>query len=174
MSHEDNLVLDALRERRSVRKFTEEPVSQEALRAILEAGRWAPSGLNNQPWRFLAIGPDDPRLQKLAGCTKYNKIVLAAKMLIAVFLDKDAMYSPLKDHQTAGACIQNMLLATHALGLGAVWLGEIVNQADQVLDVLDLEPAGYEFMALLAVGHPAHPGASSRKPLEELLIEELP
>lgn len=171
MAHSDNPVLLALAERRSVRKYTGDPVTREELLAILEAGRWAPSGLNNQPWRFLVVNAGDERVAKLAGCTKYAAVVENAASLIGVFLDKDAMYSELKDHQTAGACIQNMLLAAHALGLGAVWLGEIVNQAPQVLEALELDSAAVEFMALLAVGRPAHPGASSRKPLEDLLLE---
>ncbi|MBU1001783.1 MAG: nitroreductase [Proteobacteria bacterium] len=171
MPHTNNPLLRCILERRSVRKYTDEPVSREALLAILEAGRWAPSGLNNQPWRFLVVSRGDERTLALAGCTKYGTIVRAAGALIAVFLDREAMYSEVKDHQTAGACIQNMLLAAHALGLGTVWLGEIVNQAPQVLDCLDLDPAAYEFMALIAVGHPAHPGASSRKPLPELMLE---
>jgi len=171
MTKTDHALLAAMAERRSVRKYTDEPVPREAVAAILEAGRWAPSGLNNQPWRFLALMRGDKRVEALAGCTKYATIVRAAGALIAVFLDKDAMYNEMKDHQTAGAAIQNMLLAVHAQGLGAVWLGEIVNQSPQVLEALNLDPAAYEFMALIAMGYPAHPGASSRKPLSELMLE---
>lgn len=169
----DNPVLAALRERRSVRKYTDAPVTRDEVAAILDAGRWAPSGLNNQPWRFLAVMPGDPRVESLAGCTKYGAIVRSAKALVAVFLDRRVMYHEMKDHQGAGACLQNMLLAAHSLGLGGVWLGEIVNQADQVLGVLGLDRADYALMAVLAFGRPAHPGASSRKPLEELLLEPL-
>lgn len=172
MSKMENSLLQGILERRSVRKYSDEPVSREAVLDILDAGRWAPSGLNNQPWRFLALNRGDERVQALAGCTRYGPIVRTGGALIALFLDKDAMYSELKDHQTAGACIQNMLLAAHALGLGAVWLGEIVNQAPQVLECLGLDPAAYEFMALIVIGHPAHAGASSRKPLSELMLEE--
>jgi nitroreductase len=100
-------------------------------------------------------------------------VVRQAKALVAVFLDRERMYHQMKDHQAAGACIQNMLLAVHALGLGAVWLGEIVNQSDQVLQALELSPDTVEFMALLAVGHPAAPGQSSRRPLDEFLLEAL-
>lgn len=172
MRDHDNPVLAAILGRRSIRRFTAEPVSTQAMRTILDAGRWAPSGLNNQPWRFLVVWPDDPRRQALEGCTKYAHIVRGAGALVAVFLDREAMYSELKDHQTAGACIQNMLLAAHALGLGGVWLGEIVNQAPEVLQVLGLDAGTYAFMALLALGHPDQKGSSSRRPLAELLVEE--
>lgn len=173
MNHADNPVFKALFERRSIRKYTDEPVSDEALTAILEAGQWAPSGLNNQPWRFLVIKSDDPRHDKLAECTKYAHIVRASSACIAVLLEKEAMYSEMKDHQGAGACIQNMLLATHALGLGAVWLGQIVNDQDASLGALGLSPDTYELQAVLALGHPAQKGSSNRKPLSELMLEAL-
>lgn len=172
--NKDNLILEAMLSRRSIRKFTGEPVSRADILTILEAGRWAPSGLNNQPWRFLVIRSEDQpeSKQALAGCTKYAHVVNACDCLILVFLDKKAMYSEMKDHQGAGACIQNMLLAVHALGLGAVWLGEIINQSAQVLDALALSADEYEFQAALAVGHPDQKGSSNRKPLDELLIKE--
>ncbi|TIH19288.1 nitroreductase family protein [Marinifilum sp. JC120] len=167
-----NSVLEALYERRSIRKFTDEPVSRDDLTAILEAGRWAPSGLNNQPYRFLVIHEDDARVAPLAECTKYGHIVKAAKVLICIFLDKQAVYSEMKDHQGAGACIQNMMLAAHSLGLGTVWLGEIINQQDQALEALN-QPAGkYELQVVLALGHPDQKGNSKRNELSEYMLED--
>ncbi len=173
-------IFQALLERRSVRKFTDQPVDVEDLRRILEAGRWAPSGKNNQPWRFLVVRAEDSRQTALAGLTKYGHIVRDAQALIVVFLHKQAMYHEGKDHQAAGACIQNMLLAIHGLGLGGVWLGEIISQEDQVMEALQLGTEEYRLMAVIALGHPAQPssrldgtGGSSRRPLEELLLEAL-
>lgn len=173
MNEHGKAVLKAMRDRRSIRKFTDQPVEREHLEAMLEAGRWAPSGLNNQPWRFLVIRPEDPRAEKLAGCTKYAHIVRQARALVCVLLEKEIMYSPMKDHQGAGACIQNMLLAAHATGLGAVWLGQIVNDQAAALNALGLDETTYELQAVLAVGHPAQDGSSKRKPINELLLEEL-
>lgn len=173
MDPSDNPVLQAIRERRSIRKFTTAPVDKQTLTAILEAGQWAPSGMNNQPWRFLVVTRDDPRMEKLAGCTKYAHIVRASAACICVFLDKDAMYSEMKDHQGAGACIQNMLLAIHTLGLGAVWLGQIVNDQPAALSALGLSEAELELEAVLALGHPDQKGSSQRKPLSELMLEDL-
>ena len=173
MNYEDNPIIRALHERRSIRKYTDEPVSSEALAAILDAGRWAPSGLNNQPWRFLAVKRDDPRHEKLAECTKYAHIVRKSAACIAVMLEREAMYSEMKDHQGAGACIQNMLLAVHALGLGAVWLGQIVNDQEASLGALGLDPKLYELQAVIALGHPDQRGSSDRKPLSDLMLEEL-
>lgn len=171
-----NPVLEALRQRRSVRKYGTEPVTPDQVRAVLEAGRWAPSGLNNQPWRFLVVMAKDPRQEKLAGCTKYSHIVNQAGCLIAVFLAREAMYHEAKDHQGAGACLQNMLLAVHALGLGAVWLGEIINQEAQVLGVLGLKSEDYVLEAVIALGSLPEPVTKQgdRKPLQDLLLEPLP
>lgn len=172
MDSENNPVLQAIRQRRSIRKYTGDAVPREAVLAMLEAGRWAPSGKNNQPHRFLVIGKDDPRKQLLAEQTSYSRIVLACDVCIAVFLEREKIYSEMKDHQSAGACVQNMLLAAHALGLGAVWLGQIVNQSEQVLAALNLDPARLSFMALLAIGVPADQGHSTRMDLEHFLLEE--
>lgn len=173
MPHDDNPVFKALFERRSIRKFTTEPVSREDLTAILEAGRWAPSGLNNQPWRFLVINKDDPRLEQLADCTKYAHIVRASAACICIVLDKSVMYSEMKDHQGAGACVQNMLLAIHTLGLGGVWLGQIVNDQAASLGALGLKEEQYELQAVIALGHPDQKGSSDRKELSELMLEAL-
>lgn len=173
MNHTDNPLFKAIFERRSIRKYTDEPVSKDDITAILEAGQWAPSGLNNQPWRFMIINKDDDRHDKLAECTKYSHIVRASQVCIVVLLEKESMYSEMKDHQSVGACIQNMLLAIHALGLGAVWLGQIVNDQTASLGALGLNEDEYELQAVLALGHPDQKGSSNRKPLSELLLEEL-
>ncbi len=167
-------LLDALYNRRSIRKFTREWVSGEDVRKILDCGRWAPSGLNNQPWRFLALSRDDSRKKGLEECTKYGHVIAGADKLIAVFVSREDMYSPVKDHQGAGACIQNMLLAAHGLGLGAVWLGEILNQEEKVHNVLGTDPQEMALMAVIALGYPAEKGSSTRKDLEEFLLEECP
>jgi nitroreductase len=167
-------LFEAIHGRRSIRRFTGEPVGREALTLILAAGSWAPSGLNNQPWRFLVVGRDDPRKEALAGLTKYGHIVRGAAALIVVTLSREEMYHPMKDYQGAGACIQNMLLAIHGMGLGGVWLGEIVNRSPEVLAALGLDPAALELMAVIALGRPDQKGSSSRKPMNELLLGELP
>lgn len=166
-------VLKAIRERRSIRRYTGELVTTEELAAILEAGRFAPSGLNNQPWRFLVVRHGEAEQAALARHTKYAHIVREARALVCVFLDLDAVYNRTKDVQGVGACCQNMLLAAHALGLGGVWLGEIINQEPEVTKALGLSHAKLELMAVLAFGRPDQKGASERKPLEQLLLKPL-
>lgn len=168
----NQLIQDAIRNRRSIRDFTGDPVSLENLHAIVDAGVWAPSGLNNQPWRFILVR--DPGVRKeLSQYTSYSHIILGAPALIVVFLDTDAMYNEVKDHQAAGACIQNMLLATEELGLGAVWLGQILQNKDKVNALFSLDDR-YDLMAVLAIGHPQHRNQKSqRKPIAEFILQEI-
>ena len=164
-------ILEAIRRRRSIREYTAEEVGREELLQIVEAGLWAPSGLNNQPWRFVIIRDAAVRGQ-LAEQTRYGHIVTAAKALIAVYLDEEVMYDPVKDHQSAGACIQNMLLATEALGLGAVWLGQILKNKGEVNRILGLDDH-LDLMAVVAIGHPLHRNQrSQRKRLPEVILKE--
>ncbi len=161
---------DAIRQRRSIRKFTAQSVPDELVDHVLDAARWAPSGLNNQPWRF-AVVRDASLKEEMSRLTKYGAIVTSADVLIAVFFDHMSGYDRTKDLQAIGACIQNMLLAVHDLGLGGVWLGEILKSSSEVKALLGA-PEPYEFMALVAFGYPdgKPPRAPLRKRLSELVF----
>jgi len=165
-------LLEGLLTRRSVRTFTPEPVSRGQVLEILRAGSWAPSGLNNQPWRF-AIVFDAAVRGRLAQLTRYGRVIEAAPVCLPVFMDREVGYHEVKDHQSIGACIENLLLAAHAQGLGAVWLGEILKSAAEVREVLGL-PANLELMAVVAVGYPKGAvKAPARRKLSELIVKEL-
>jgi nitroreductase len=166
-------LIEGILSRRSVRSYRDEPVSEEDQRQILLAGSQAPSGLNNQPWRFVTVRGKALK-DELSALTRYRRIVASAPLLIAVFLDRDSVYHEMKDHQGIGACIQNMLLAAHGLGLGAVWLGEILKNAGEVRSLLGV-PERYDLMAVIAVGHPADTKGdrTPRLPLDQLLLKEL-
>lgn len=172
MTDTGQAVLDAIRERRSIRQFLDAPLAEDDLRTILEAARWAPSGLNNQPWRF-AVVRDAAVREKVARQTRYGEIIRSAPVIIAVFLDLQESYDRTKDCQAVGACLQNMWLALHALGLGGVWIGEILKNREQVREILEL-PAHLELMAVMAVGHPRHRRQQSeRRPMGELVVKEI-
>jgi nitroreductase len=165
-------LLEGIYTRRSTREFVEQPVEREQLLEIIRAGTWAPSGLNNQPWRFVIVHKADVK-KELGKQTKYGYVIERAPVCIAVFVDRKVMYNDVKDHQAMGACIQNMLLAAHSLGLGAVWLGEILKNAEGVRTLLGL-PKDMELMAVVALGHPtAQKHSSSRKAVPEVLLKEL-
>lgn len=162
-------ILDLIQGRRSVRRFQDKVVARVLIEKILEAGRWAPSGLNNQPWRFAVITSDNLR-KEISGLTHYSGIVIAAPVLIAVFMDNSVSYNRVKDIQAVGACLQNMLLEVHSLGLGAVWLGEILKSGDKISRRLGLQES-MELMAVLAIGHPdERPKMTKRKALRELVV----
>lgn len=167
----DSPVLEAIYRRRSIREFTAESVEIKHLHEIIRAGSWAPSGLNNQPWRFVIIR-DQKIKNDLAAQTSYSHIVKNAAALIAVYLDTKSMYNDVKDHQAVGACIQNMLLTIEALGLGAVWLGQIITNKNKVNSILELDN-NLDLMAVLAIGHPLHHNQKSdRKTLNDLILNE--
>ena len=171
MKTPDSPIIKAIYERRSIRGFTDAQVSRDLVIAALKAASWAPSGTNNQPWRFAIIWETESK-EALAALTKYSATLKSAAVLIAVFLDKETSYDYTKDCQAVGACLQNLLLSLHALDLGAVWIGEILNNRDRVKEVLKL-PAQLELMAIVAVGHPAHRNQKShRRPIEELILLE--
>ncbi len=162
-------VLKAIFERRSIRHFEDATVDRNIILQALKAASWAPSGLNNQPWRFALV--QDPEIkEKLAALTRYSTILKSAAVLIPVFLDNEACYDRTKDCQAMGGCLQTLLLALHSLGLGAVWIGEILKNKEKVRDIMKL-PERLELMAVVAVGYPSRTGQSShRKPVEELII----
>ncbi len=163
-------VLDAIRSRRSVRSFRPDPVPAEALERVLDAARWAPSGLNNQPWRFVTV--QDPALREaLAALTKYGRILRAAPVAVAVLLETATSYHREKDLQAIGAAIQNLLLAAHATGLGACWLGEILNRRAEAEAALGVA-VPLELAAVVALGVPAGDpvGQPGRLPLSSLIV----
>jgi len=160
--------LEAIFTRRSIRRYLDKPVEREKIKKALEAGHWAPSGKNNQPWRFVVI--ESPKIREsLAELTVSGRIIREAPVAIGVFMDKDVSYQREKDIQAIGACIENMLLALHCQGLGAVWLGEILKNREKVEALLGV-PFSWEFMALISTGYPAKEGASTRRPLDEVIM----
>lgn len=145
------------------------PVASDSIEKILEAGRWAPSGLNNQPWKFGLIS-DTELKENVSRLTRYSNIIKDASALIVVFLDNSESYDRTKDIQAVGACIENMLLEAHSLGLGAVWLGEIIKSNAEIKKILGLSQ-GLELMAVVAIGYPGEERKSGRrKDLNKLVI----
>ncbi|NVM02650.1 MAG: nitroreductase family protein [Candidatus Helarchaeota archaeon] len=157
-----------IKERFSIRKFKSDNIPDELIQEILDNARWAPSGLNNQPWKFIII-KDSQTKEEVAAQTHYSQIIQNAPLCIAVFYDKKEGYNYVKDVQAIGAAIQNILLAIHNLNLGGVWLGEILNKRQEVERILNV-PESFELMAVVALGyHTEKEAKRSRKPLSELV-----
>jgi len=162
-------MLSLIKRRRSIRKFAQRGVDDELINQIIEAGIAAPSGKNNQPWKFVIVKKTGFK-EMIAKHTHYSQIIRDAPVLIAVFLDSSLSYDRTKDVQAIGACIQNILLAICALGLGGVWLGEILRNKEAVHAILET-PNHLELMAVVALGHPAEDGEKKEKlALDQVVI----
>jgi len=162
-------VSKAIRYRRSIRKYKDTFIERNDVAEILEAGRWAPSGLNNQPWKFKVI--TDPKIkEELSTYTKCNEIIKNAPLCICVFLDNSTTYNREKDIMAIGACIQNMLLKSVEKGLGSCWLGEILIKKEEVGNYFKIYP-NLELMAVITFGYPDESAKeTNRKPLNELTL----
>lgn len=160
--------LGVIKTRRSIRAFKASCIPGKVIDEIIEAGRWAPSGLNNQPWRFMVL--EEEKKNALASFTRYSYIIKGADKAILVFLDKKTSYNREKDLMAIGACVQNMLLHIHSIKLGACWLGEILNSRNKIKKLLGI-PNHMELEAVIAIGEPrGRSKTSRRKELKKLLI----
>lgn len=147
--------LTCIRTRRSVRTFTEEPVSEDLVQAVLAAGMAAPSAGNEQPWQFVVV--DDHaamiRLSKTQPFVSY-----ARKAPLGIVVCGDTSREKHKGNWPAdvAACTENMLLAAHALGLGAVWTGVWPEEVrmGKVAEICALPRTVIPF-AFVVLGHPA-------------------
>lgn len=144
-------LLKLIRSRRSVRNFVYKKIDNQTIKEIVDCGRWAPSGRNTQPWKVQIVS--HPTVKRLiAENSKYGGIIESAYLNFVVFLDLERGYDRVKDILAIGAFIQNMLLAIHAKGLGAVWIGEILKNSDKVCEIFKLSPDKFELMGVLTVG----------------------
>jgi nitroreductase len=186
-------LFEAIKNRRSIRRFTSEPVDDTKIEAILEAGRWAPSWANSQCWRFVVV-------RDLAIKTKLARTLLPIKLpdreipnpaslafevapvviVVCAEMGKSGgRHGSPGEYVTdkgdwfmfdAALAVQNMVLAAHALGLGTVVIGAF--EASQVEKTLTV-PKGYRAVTMFPVGVPAQSGkAPPRKELSELVIQE--
>lgn len=147
--------LDAIFTRRSVRDFTHEPVTEQDLFDLLKAGMQAPSAKNERPWHFIVI--DDPEvLHAIPTFHPYSKMLFDAPLAILVCSDRKLETKRASWLQDCSAATENILLAAHAKGLGAVWLG-IFPDSDRVSGIQSLlaMPSDVRPVSLVAIGHPA-------------------
>ena len=156
--------LEALRTRRSCRQFTDRNVPRELVEQVVDAGRLAATARNEQPWEFVVVTDAEAR-RTIAGMTEYGPFIADAPVCIAV-LAKDTKYY-LED---GSAATQNMLVAAHALGLGACWVaGDKKAYAPRVVELLGA-PTGMRLVAMAALGWPkGKPANPAKRPLAEVV-----
>jgi len=147
--------ITAIMGRRSIRKFETRGVAPDDVDTILRAAMAAPSAGNQQSWRFVVL-TDRERLNAAAETTPYGAMLRDAAFALVVCADTRELKHPGMWQQDCSAATQNALLAAHAIGLGAVWLGywpkmERVTPLKELLGM----PEGVEPLAVLAMGHPA-------------------
>jgi nitroreductase len=143
--------------RRSIRAYTPQAVSDEAVRKLLEAAMAAPSAAGTDPWRFVVV-KNREMLSRLADALPYGKMVGSAALGIIVCGDLEAAHDKQLSYllQDCSAAIENLLLCAHVLGLGACWLG--VHPREQrvksLQEILGLQEKVMP-VACIAIGHPA-------------------
>jgi nitroreductase len=163
-------LLALLKGRRSIRRYRPDPVPDEMIEQLLEAGRWAPSASNRQPWTFIVI-QDEDILQQVAQHAAYYFIrwahVSDAPLLIALCGDaRHPIYRQFL-HEDVGLAGSQIMLQAKALGLGTCWLGGLDRKA--IAGILRV-PNHVEIIGLLSVGFPdEEPEPRSRKPLSEIV-----
>lgn len=185
---------EVVAKRRSVRKFREEPVPEEALNKVLDAGRWAPSAGNTQPWHFIVITNAIVKGRIAKTCTEFSRKAWAnfspetSRYLAARggSWDKSAMakipvliavcYSVPKQIReelilgSAWCAIENMLLAATAEGLGScIYTFYGLEEEKQIKEILGV-PENHRIAALIQLGYSAaEPQKPSRKALKEIV-----
>lgn len=147
-------VLSAIENRRSIRAYTEEPVTDGQLATLLNAGFCAPSAHNRQPWEFVVVR-DRAMLESFSAHAKYQKMVEHSALSIVVCGDTEKMHTHDLLMNDCAAAVENMLLAAHGLGLGAVWCGIVQDDLVRFFSKSLCLPAHVLPVALIAVGHPA-------------------
>lgn len=164
-----NEVLNTIKNRRTIRKFKPDSIEEEKIQMILEAGRWAPSFSNLQPWRFVVI--KDKRLKHLLDKAAKESVLLLgineAPVVILVCVDR--RIDPLHAIEAGAAATQNMALAAHSLGLGAGWIGIWGTEIETAIQKLLNLPETTRVVSLLPTGIPNESPEGHRKLFEELV-----
>jgi len=160
-------VFEAIRIRRSIRKFRPKPIPDEKLKMILEAGRLAPSAGNRQPWRFI-VAKDSERKKTLAKAADNQMFIADASVIIAALGDPEA--SPRWFSKDPMIAVEHMVLAATALGYGTCWIGAF--NEEEVKRLLRI-PEELKVIALLPIGFTDEtPAPRERKPLKEIVFLE--
>ncbi len=146
--------MNAIFTRRSIRKYTAEPVSQSDIKMLLKAGMAAPSAFGRAPWHFVVI-KNRALLDQIPTVHPYTQMCKQAPIAICVCYDKRVEASKDWFMEDLSAAAQNILLEATTLGLGAVWCGVYAHQerVEAITRILSLPDHLLPF-ALIPVGHP--------------------
>lgn len=156
-------VIDAILSRKSVRQFSDKEIAEDTITTLLKAAMAAPSAVNRQPWKFVVV-KDPQKKKELIDIMPYGKydspiiIVPCVKELSTIPTMHDLAFCDL------AAATENILLAAHALGLGAVWCAVYPNKGriKEIKKILDL-PITINPYSCIYVGYPAQEDKSKVK-----------
>jgi nitroreductase len=150
--------------RRSVRKYERKPVPDDVLRAVLEAGRQAPSARNLQPYCLIVVR--DPELKRKLVFSEWNRFIEEAPVVIVGCGDSRAKWAVVD----VAIALQNMVIAAEALGLGTCWVGHFIEE--DVKKALKI-PERMRVVAMITLGYPDEkPAPRPKKSLGELVRYE--
>ena len=161
--------IKTIRDRRSIRKYRSDAVDEETLQIILQAGRWAPSASNKQPWHFIVIKNTETR-EKLASIHPYGRFMRESPVVVVALGDpkKHPRYHVADPHQA----VQNMLLAAHSQGLATCWMGVRDTDLEPLFrEILDV-PDDLRVICSVSIGHGDQERTSTRFPLEDIVSWE--
>ena len=147
-------LLKYFQNRRSVRSYTGDPVPEDLVEQVLQAGLMSASGKAIRPWEFIVV--DDPDyIRELSKVTPYAGPVGKAPLAIVVLGNRDLMTAPQFWEQDLGACTENLMLSATSLGLGSVWIGiaPVRERMNAISDLFDLTENMMPF-CIVAVGYP--------------------
>ncbi len=143
-------IIEVIKTRRSVRRYKKENIPRATVMEILEAGRWAPSSSNNQPWRFVVID-DENTIQKITSESMafgINLFIRYAPLIIVIYSFEKHRWVDLD----CGICAENMMLEAHSLGVGSCFIGAFNEHG--VKNILGI-PVNANVIGLIAFGFPA-------------------
>ena len=162
--------LALLKGRRSIRRYRPDPVPDEMVAQILEAGRWAPSASNRQPWAFIVVRDEEVRRRVAERCAyAFIRWEHAGKAPLLIVLCGDARNPIYRQflHEDIGLAGGQIMLQAAALGLGTCWIGGLDRRS--IAGIIGL-PSHMEIVGLLTVGFPAEePEPRPRNPLSEIV-----
>ena len=168
-------VFDAIKTRRSIRKYSNKPVEQEKISKILEAARLSPSAANRQPWKFIVVKDEETKKKLVPACHNQSWMAEAPVIIVACAQELDynrgGYMGKLSGVMDATIAFTHLILAARAEGLGTCWIGAFDNE--RVKEILGV-PEGWNVAALTPLGYPAEGESAfrettSRKPLEEIV-----
>jgi len=160
-------VMEAIRSRRSIRRYKHDSVPKEKLLTVLEAARLAPSAANVQPWQFIIVTNSENR-KKISTLCPYGWFLADSPVVIVAC--GDSVISPRYHIIDTTIALEHMVLAATAEGLGTCWIGSFNEKA--IKKLLEI-PDRLKIIALLSLGYPTEiPNPRPRKPLDEIVHYE--